>query len=72
MPLAEKPVRIEGKTQSAGLMRDGSALNGLLLWTRRVSNPRPNRDALSFLHAYLCLSFSGQARTRATAQGLIL
>ena len=26
-------------------------------WTWRESNPRPNEEIISFLHAYLCLIF---------------
>ena len=29
----------------------------LSLWSWRESNPRPNEEIISFLHAYLCLSF---------------
>ncbi len=29
----------------------------LTSWTWRESNPRPNEEIISFLHAYLCLSF---------------
>ena len=32
------------------------------LWTRRESNPRPNEEAICFLHAYHCLGFRAQAR----------
>ena len=33
--------------------------NGLLIfwWTRRESNPRPNKEFLSFLHAYSAIIF---------------
>ena len=27
------------------------------LWSWRESNPRPNEEIISFLHAYLCLDF---------------
>ena len=37
-----------------------------LLWTWRESNPRPNKEAICFLHAYLCLRFSCISKTRAT------
>lgn len=33
----------------------------LSLWSWRESNPRPNEEIISFLHAYLCLNF--RART---------
>ena len=29
----------------------------LSLWSWRESNPRPNEEIISFLHAYLCLNF---------------
>lgn len=33
------------------------------LWSWRGLNPRPNRDVLCFLHAYLRLVFSGNVQT---------
>ncbi|EEX44561.1 hypothetical protein BACFIN_07720 [Bacteroides finegoldii DSM 17565] len=27
------------------------------MWSWRESNPRPNEEIISFLHAYLCLDF---------------
>ena len=35
-------------------------------WSWRESNPRPNEETISFLHAYLCLRFSSASKTRAT------
>ena len=33
-------------------------ISGLKIsWSWRESNPRPNEEIISFLHAYLCLSF---------------
>ena len=34
------------------------------LWTWRESNPRPNKEIISFLHVYLRLSFRAQARPK--------
>ena len=33
-------------------------------WTWRESNPRPNEEIISFLHAYLCLSFRATAEPK--------
>ena len=41
-------------------------------WSWRESNPRPNEETISFLHAYLCLRFSSASKTRATNLRLIL
>jgi hypothetical protein len=34
------------------------------LWSWRESNPRPNEEIISFLHAYLCLSFRATAEPK--------
>ena len=36
----------------------------LTSWTWRESNPRPNEEIISFLHAYLCLSFRAAAEPK--------
>lgn len=59
---------------------EGKDKNGNLLildkqkswWSWRDSNPRPNEEIISFLHAYLCLSFSCRSRTKAINSCLIL
>ena len=35
-----------------------------LSWTWRESNPRPNEEIISFLHAYLCLNFRAAAEPK--------
>lgn len=42
-------------------LQDFSFLFIRLLWSRRGLNPRPNRDTLSFLHAYSGLDFRAGA-----------
>lgn len=44
----------------------------VIKWSWRDSNPRPNEEIISFLHAYLCLSFSCRSRTKAINSCLIL
>ena len=44
----------------------------LSLWSWRESNPRPNEEAIRFLHAYLRLKFSCIDKTEATNLYLIL
>jgi len=34
------------------------------MWSWRDSNPRPNEEIISFLHAYLCLDFRVQAEPK--------
>ena len=36
----------------------------LTSWTWRESNPRPNEEIISFLHAYLCRSFRAAAEPK--------
>lgn len=59
--------------QKHSALRSGRDMPAPLhVWSRRGLNPRPNRETLSFLHAYLRLVFDRTAETRATRRGLIL
>lgn len=39
-------------------------------WTWRDSNPRPNKETISFLHAYLCFDFRESARPKLPTETL--
>ena len=39
-------------------------------WTWRESNPRPNEEIISFLHAYLCLIFRATAEPKPSTVAL--
>ena len=49
-----------------------TADNQYYWWTRRGSNPRPNKETASFLHAYHRLMFSSAKKTCATDSHLSL
>ena len=51
-------------------LQDFSFLFIRLLWSRRGLNPRPNREVLSFLHAYLGLRFRALARPKPPTNAL--
>ena len=40
------------------------------LWSWRESNPRPNEEIISFLHAYLCLNFRAAAEPKPSTDAL--
>ena len=40
------------------------------LWSWRESNPRPNEEIISFLHAYLCLIFRATAEPKLSTVAL--
>ena len=40
------------------------------LWSWRESNPRPNEEIISFLHAYLCLIFRATAEPKPSTVAL--
>ena len=42
----------------------------LSLWSWRESNPRPNEEIISFLHAYLCLNFRAAAEPKPSTVAL--
>ena len=44
----------------------------LFLWSWRELNPRPNEEIIRFLHAYPCLQFSSDGKTKATNQSAYL
>ena len=44
----------------------------LFLWSWRGLNPRPNEEIIRFLHAYPCLWFSSDGKTKATNQSAYL
>ncbi len=41
-----------------------------LSWSWRESNPRPNEEIISFLHAYLCLNFRAAAEPKPSTVAL--
>jgi len=43
--------------KTINLQRRKSFILLLKEWSWRESNPRPNEEIISFLHAYLCLNF---------------
>ena len=40
------------------------------VWSWRESNPRPNEEIISFLHAYLCLDFRAPAEPKPSTDTL--
>ena len=46
------------------LKQQNLAENQQGLWSWRESNPRPNEEIISFLHAYLCLNFRAAAEPK--------
>lgn len=42
----------------------------MVLWSWRDSNPRPNKQYISFLHAYSAIGFRREAESRRPTSGL--